>query len=170
MIIRFSPKKNIGKQELDKLCEKYDKKLDAEHERYENILEKERKMTAACILTTQHSTIKGQVGEDFTHHELNKRFPTAEIEDTHTMPGRGDFIMKDKEFTMLIETKNYKNNVTKPEIEKFYRDMENNNDIQCGLFLSLKSGICNREDLHLEVIDGKPIIFVHNCLKKYGKY
>jgi len=66
---------------------------------------------------------------------------------------------------VLIETKNYEKNVTKPEIEKFYRDMENNNDIQCGLFISLKSGICSRENLHLEVIDGKPIIFVHDCLK-----
>ena len=145
--------------------EHWEAKIDKLREYYENKLEKERERTAACILTTKHSTIKGQVGEDFTHHELNKRFPTAEIEDTHAMPGRGDFIMKEKGFTMLIETKNYKNNVTKPEIEKFYRDMENNNDIQCGLFLSLKSGICNREDLHLEVIDGKPIIFVHNCLK-----
>ena len=132
---------------------------------YEEKLETERERTAACILTTKHSTIKGQAGEEFTHHELNRRFPTAEIEDTHKQPGRGDFIMKENDFIMLIETKNYKKNVTKPEIEKFYRDMETNNDIQCGLFLSLKSGICNREDLHLEVINGKPIIFVHNCLK-----
>jgi len=139
---------------IDKLREHYEKKLEKEHDR-----------TAACILTTKHSTMKGQAGEEFTHQELNRRFPTAEIEDTHKIPGRGDFIMKEKEFSMLIETKNYKKNVTKPEIEKFYRDMTTNNDIQCGLFLSLKSGICNREDLHLEVIDGKPIIFVHNCLK-----
>jgi len=139
---------------IDKLREHYEKKLEKEHDR-----------TAACILTTKHSTMKGQAGEEFTHQELNRRFPTAEIEDTHKIPGRGDFIMKENEFSMLIETKNYKKNVTKPEIEKFYRDMATNNDIQCGLFLSLKSGICNREDLHLEVIDGKPIIFVHNCLK-----
>ena len=132
---------------------------------YEEKLEKERERTAACILTTKHSTIKGQAGEEFTQHELNRRFPTAEIEDTHKQPGRGDFILRENDFTMLIETKNYKKNVTKPEIEKFYRDMAINNDIQCGLFLSLKSGICNRDDLHLEVIDGKPIIFVHNCLK-----
>ena len=121
--------------------------------------EKERERTAACILTTKHSTIKGQAGEEFTHHELNRRFPTAEIEDTHKQTGRGDFIMKENDFTMLIETKNYKKNVTKPEIEKFYRDMEINNDIQCGLFLSLKSGICNRDDLALEVINGKPVPF-----------
>ena len=160
--------KTINDEFYNKILSKeqlWEAKTERIRKEYEEKLEKERERTAACILTTKHSTIKGQAGEEFTQHELNRRFPTAEIEDTHKQPGRGDFIMKEKDFTMLIETKNYKKNVTKPEIEKFYRDMAINNDIQCGLFLSLKSGICNRDDLHLEVIDGKPIIFVHNCLK-----
>lgn len=160
--------KTINDEFYNKILSKeqqWEAKTERIRKEYEGKLEKERERTAACILTTKHSTIKGQAGEEFTQHELNRRFPTAEIEDTHKQPGRGDFIMKEKDFTMLIETKNYKKNVTKPEIEKFYRDMAINNDIQCGLFLSLKSGICNRDDLHLEVIDGKPIIFVHNCLK-----
>ena len=160
--------KTINDEFYNKILSKeqqWEAKTERIRKEYEGKLEKERERTAACILTTKHSTIKGQAGEEFTQHELNRRFPTAEIEDTHKQPGRGDFIMKEKDFTMLIETKNYKKNVTKPEIEKFYRDMTINHDIQCGLFLSLKSGICNRDDLHLEVIDGKPIIFVHNCLK-----
>jgi hypothetical protein len=160
--------KSINDEFYSKILSKeqlWEAKIEKLRTTYEEKLEKERERTAACILTTKHSTIKGQAGEEFTHQELNRRFPTAEIEDTHKQPGRGDFIMREHNFIMLIETKNYKNNVTKPEIEKFYRDMATNNDIQCGLFLSLKSGICNRDDLHLEVIDGKPIIFVHNCLK-----
>jgi hypothetical protein len=160
--------KTISDEFYSKILSKeqqWEEKNERIRKEYEEKLEKERVRTAACILTTKHSTIKGQAGEEFTQQELNRRFPTAEIEDTHKQPGRGDFIMKENDFTMLIETKNYKKNVTKPEIEKFYRDMAINNDIQCGLFLSLKSGICNRDDLHLEVIDGKPIIFVHNCLK-----
>jgi len=160
--------KSINDEFYTKLLSKeqhWEEKIDKLRNFYETKLESERERTAACILTTKHSTIKGKAGEEFTHHELNRRFPTAEIEDTHKLPGKGDFILKDKEFTMLIETKNYKNNVTKPEIDKFYRDMANNNGVQCGLFLSLKSGICNREDLHLEVINGKHVIFVHNCLK-----
>ncbi len=160
--------KTINDEFYSKILSKeqlWETKTERIRKEYEVKLEKERERTAACILTTKHSTIKGQAGEEFTQHELNRRFPTAEIEDTHKQSGRGDFILRENDFTMLIETKNYKKNVTKPEIEKFYRDMAINNDIQCGLFLSLKSGICNRDDLHLEVIDGKPIIFVHNCLK-----
>jgi hypothetical protein len=160
--------KSINEDFYSKILSKeqyWEEKIEMIRQQCESRLERERERTAACILTTQHSTIKGQVGEEFTQQELNRRFPTAEIEDTHKIPGRGDFIMKQKGFTMLIETKNYKKNVTKPEIDKFYRDMGGNSDVQCGLFLSIKSGICNREDLHLEVIDGKPIIFVHNAME-----
>jgi hypothetical protein len=160
--------KTISDGFYDKILSKekdWEVKIDKLRLEYEIKLEKEREITTACILTTKHSTIKGQVGENITYHELNRMFPTAEIEDTHKQTGRGDFIMKEKDFSMLIETKNYAKNVTKPEIDKFYRDMEANNDIQCGLFLSLKSGICNRDDLQLEVINGKPIIFIHHALK-----
>lgn len=129
---------------------------------YEERLQVEKQAKEALIARTQNSTIIGQVGENFTLCELNRRFPKAEIEDTHKQTGRGDFIFKEQDFTMLIETKNYKNNVTKPEIEKFYRDIDTNHDIKCGILISLKSGICSREDFHLEVRDKKPIIFLHN--------
>jgi hypothetical protein len=106
--------------------------------------------------------MKGQAGENFTVHELNRRFPKAEFEDTRKQSGRGDFIMKEENFCMLIETKNYKNNVTKPEITKFYRDIETNHDVQCGVLLSLDSGICAKDDFAFEVRENKPIIFLHN--------
>lgn len=160
--------KTISEEFYNKLLSKeqcWEEKLEKLREQYETKLDKERDRAAACILTTQHSTIKGQAGEKITLQELNRRFPQAEIEDTHKLTGRGDFIMKENGFIMLIETKNYTKNVTKPEIDKFYRDMKTNSDVQCGLFVSLKSGICNREDLHLEVIDEKPIIFIHNALE-----
>ena len=49
-------------------------------------------------------------------------FPSADIEDTHNIPHRGDFIMRLNEITMMIETKNYSRNVQKSEVDKFYRD------------------------------------------------
>ena len=132
---------------------------------YELKLSVEKKEKEQLITTTQNSTIIGQVGEDFTLQELNKRFPRAEIEDTHKQKGRGDFIFKEDSFCMLIETKNYSKNVTKPEVDKFYRDIDINHDIHCGLFISIKSGICARDDFQLEVRSGKPIIFLHNISK-----
>ena len=136
---------------INKITEDYEKKL---------AIEKNEKIT--LISQNQNSTIKGQIGEQFLLNQLNMLFPTAEIEDTHKQKCRGDFIFKENAFTMLIETKNYAKNVTKPEIDKFYRDIDQSQDIHCGILISLHSGICARPDFHLEVRDGKPILFLHN--------
>ena len=63
----------------------------------------------------------------------------------------------------MVENKNYSKNVQKSEIDKFYRDLEreSNNDIQYAVFVSMNTGICNRDDFAFEVRNGKPIIFIH---------
>ena len=141
----------------------WEERLDKVKANYETKLQKEKSIQENIIIKTQNSSFKGQEGENFTYHELNKMFPKADVEDTRKQPGRGDFIFKENSFCMLIETKNYKKNVTKPEIDKFYRDIDTNQDIQCGIFMSLNSGICARDDFHLEIRDTKPIIFLHNA-------
>lgn len=149
-------------EKLTKKEEIWESKLIKQREDYETKLSEEQKERQKLLLRGQNSTIIGQDGENFTLHELTRMFPKAEIEDTHKERGRGDFIFKEKECSMLVETKNYKSNVTKPEIEKFYRDIDINNDINCGVIISLKSGICARDDFQLEVRGGKPILFLHN--------
>lgn len=121
------------------------------------------------IIRNQNSTIKGQDGEEYVFTQLNMTFPKAEIEDTHKIPGRGDFILKEGEFTMMIETKNYNKNVQKSEIDKFYRDIDNpaNNDIQCAVFISLNSGICCKNDFEFEIRNKIPILFIHNLQNNF---
>lgn len=128
---------------------------------YEQQLEKYRIKCESTFLHKQNSTILGQDGENFTFFELNKFFPKAEIEDCRKKPGRGDFILTEGDFVMMIETKNYKKNVLKPEVDKFYRDVENNDDITCAILVSLKSGVCAKADFAFEVCNGKPILFLH---------
>jgi hypothetical protein len=128
---------------------------------YDILLVKARSKYESTFVHTQNSTILGQDGENYTFCELNKAFPSAEIEDCRKQSGRGDFILTDNDFVMMIECKNYKKNVLKPEVEKFYRDVDNNNDIKCAVLVSLKSGICAKPDFHFEVRDGKPVLFLH---------
>lgn len=142
-------------------------KLNEKEKQWENKLNNEKANKTNLISRASNSTIIGQDGETMTMHELTKRFPKAEIEDTHKKKGRGDFILKENGFTMLIETKNYTKNVTKPEIDKFYRDVDTNHDINCAVLISLKSGICSREDFQLEIRDNKPILFLHNIAKNF---
>ena len=65
---------------------------------------------------------------------------------------------------ICFEAKNYSRNVQKAEIDKFYRDIDSaaNSDVQCAVFVSLKTGISSRDDFELEVRNGKPIIFMHS--------
>ena len=72
--------------------------------------------------------------------------------------------MQEADFSMMLEIKNYKTNVNKAEIDKFYRDVDNeiNNDIKCAILISLRSGICNKKDFDFEVRNGKPLLFLHN--------
>ena len=124
----------------------WEERMDKMRSEYEEKLQKNKLQIENTIIKEQNSTIIGQEGENFTFYELNRRFPKASVEDTRKQTGRGDFILKEDNFTMLIETKNYKNNVTKPELDKFYRDIDINHDINCGILMSLKSGICARDD------------------------
>lgn len=117
----------------------------------------------------QNSSLKGKDGEWVVYERLNMLFPSAVIEDTHTTPHRGDFIVRLKDMVMMIETKNYSKNVQKSEIDKFYNDIDNpsNSDIQCGLFVSLNTGICNKEDFQFEIRNNIPVMFIHNLLDNF---
>ena len=142
---------DINRRSDDRVGE-LQKALDSSRESYENLL---------C--RTNNSTFKGQDGESFIDKQLNHMFPKAEVSDTSQEPGRGDFIFKEDDFICMVENKNYSKNVQKSEIDKFYRDLEreSNNDIQCAVFVSMNTGICNRDDFAFEVRNGKPIIFIH---------
>ncbi len=126
----------------------------------ETRLESERKINDHLSMRGQNSTYLGQDGEQLTREALNCLFPKAEIIDTHAQGGKGDFVLKEGNLCCLIETKNHKTNVGRVDIDKFYVDIEHNADIQCGIFASLKSGVVNRSDFHLEFRNKKPILFL----------
>lgn len=109
----------------------------------------------------ENSTIKGQIGEDWVFNELLRQFPMAEIRDHHTKGHTGDFSIIEEEMIGMIESKNYNRNVNKKEVEKFRKDMKENDSYKYGIFLSLTRGVVNREDFSLEFIMGKPVIFLH---------
>jgi len=145
-------------------------------ERIENLrnekdkkIEEERKKSEKLFLRKQNSSLIGADGEEICLSNLTLLFPAAKIEDTHTEAGRGDFFFNYKDINLMIENKNYSRNVPKKEIDKFYRDIENNSDILGGILCSQKSGIANREDFCIEIIKGKPIIMLHNTNNNNNK-
>jgi hypothetical protein len=132
------------------------KELAESREKYEQLI-------VSTNSRAQNSSVKGQDGEDFVFANLNRMFPSAEIEDTHKTPARGDFIVRDKGLCMMIENKDYGRNVPKSEIDKFYRDVDTNDDIQCAILVSMTSGVANKDDFEFEMRGGKPLLFLHNA-------
>lgn len=164
LITRISQAEN---KERDFWSERYDKmKVD-----YEDRINKIRLEKDEYILRNNHSQKKGVDGEEFGIHVCNQLFPTCEIEDTHSVSGRGDIVIHDRDNSLnyLLDIKNYASNVPKKEIEKFYRDIENNDDVHGGLLISLNTGIIAREDFSMEFRNNKPIMFLHN-LKRDPTY
>ena len=164
LISRISDAEN---KERDFWSHRYDKmKTD-----YEDRINKIRLEKDEYILRNNHSQKKGVDGEIFGIHVCNQLFPTCEIEDTHSVSGRGDIVIHDRENSLnyLLDIKNYASNVPKKEIEKFYRDVENNEDVQGGLLISLNTGIIGRDDFSMEFRNNKPIMFLHN-LKRDPTY
>ena len=164
------------------IIHKYEERESEIREKYELLLREEREKYVSSMkeyndtinnmnnmnnMNNNNSTIIGQEGENETFRELNLLFPKCEIEDTHTTQGRGDFIIKDNDLSIMIETKKYNANVPKKEIDKFYRDMisQGNSDVSCGILISLNSGIANKEDFRFEVNNGKFLFFLHNVSK-----
>ena len=140
------------------------RKLDELRSVYESKLDDERNKVLKCVSIQENSSIKGQQGEEFTFHQLNLLFPKYQVEDTHSQDARGDFLVKTDKCIMMVEAKQYNKNVPLVEIEKFHRDMtlEVNKDIHCGVLISLDSGICAKDDFHMEFIGGKPVIYLHH--------
>ena len=69
---------------------------------------------------------------------------------------------------ILYENKNFTNNVPKRDIDKFIRDVSES-DVNCGIMCSENSGIANRNDLDIEILDGKPMIYLHNTKDNVDK-
>ena len=164
---RLDEEMNKYRKLYQQLMDEFQERSRAKERRYEDRikhledrLEMERKRNENLSMRGQNSTYLGQDGEQLTREALNCLFPKGEIIDTHAQGGKGDFVLKDSNLCCLIETKNHKTNVARGDIDKFYLDIEHNADIQCGIFASLKSGVVNRGDFHLEFRNKKPILFL----------
>ena len=171
---------------VQSIIHKYEKRESDIRDKHELLLREEREKYVSSMkeysdtinninnmnnMNNNNSTIIGQEGENETFRELNLMFPKCEIEDTHTIQGRGDFIIKDNDLSIMIETKKYNANVPKKEIDKFYRDMisQCNSDVSCGILISLNTGIATKEDFRFEVNNGKFLFFLHN-VSKYKRW
>ena len=154
-----------SQQQMREQREFYENKEKNIREEFQHTLEKQAEIVRLTQDNSQkkkqNSTIKGQSGEDWLYNELLRQLKTVEILPTHHQKEKGDFVLKEPNIKGMIESKNYKKNVPKKEIDKFYRDMDKNPDYNYGILVSLDHGVVRRDDFECEFRNGCPLIFLH---------
>jgi len=110
---------------------------------------------------TNSSTHKGNYGQNMLEGVLISAYPSAEIVNTSGTKASGDFMLKrDSKPNILVENKDYKSNVNADEVKKFVRDI--NEQQTHGIFLSQASGITSKNNYHIDICEGKVLVYVHN--------
>lgn len=103
---------------------------------------------------------KGNASENAFFKNLCSGFPDYDVVNVTKKSKMGDFLIKRENCpTILIDVKDFKNNVNKNEIDKFKRDVFFNDC--CGILVSISSGICNKKDFDLEVNNTNIMMYIH---------
>ncbi len=109
-------------------------------------------------------TKKGKIAEKIVIKNLHRHFPDAEIDDTGYEFGKGDIVINYQGWKIMLEIKNYDGrSVNKDELQKFHRDLMQNN-YDAGILLSCRSGIVSKKNKFIyETVDDKLSVYLSNA-------
>ena len=83
---------------------------------------------------------------------------------SYEISASGDFILQERELkkkSILFENKHYTSNVNNEEVAKFLRDVK---EQKCnGIMLSQTSGIVNKQQFQVDIVDSLIVVYVLNC-------
>ena len=114
-----------------------------------------------------NSSLKGKFSENRLQKVIIQMFPTAEIADTSKMNHTGDIVVKrESKDSIIFENKDYADNVSTEEVNKFIGDCEKQK--MHGIILSQNTGIASKKNYHIDVVKGKVLVYVHNV--DYSQY
>ena len=135
-----SENQHIIQKEVEKAKEKFEILLQEKDK--QNQLNREA-FDKVITMANKSMSKKGSEGEQ-TFNQLAATFMDFkgyELEDKHSQSGEGDFHMKFDEFDILVDSKNYKNNVPNREREKIKRDLLKNEHLHFAWLISLHSSV-----------------------------
>jgi hypothetical protein len=114
-----------------------------------------------------NSSLKGKFSENLLHKVIIQMFPTAEIADTSKMVHTGDLVVRrENRDSIIFENKDYADNVSAEEVNKFIGDCEKQG--MHGIILSQNTGIASKKNYHIDIKKGKVLVYVHNV--DYSQY
>lgn len=108
-----------------------------------------------------NSCQKGKISEMLLSNLLTKMYPSAEVQDMSEQNHSCDLkLIRLGKSDILFENKNYSTNVKTEEVNKFRDDMKKHE--QNGIMLSQNSGIINKKDFEIEILNKKVLVYLHN--------
>jgi hypothetical protein len=158
-------KEDERKQRLEKivLINKHNEKEMEQADKYSEKMAKLLQESYQQSLMNENSSKKGDEGENWLYNESHRQFKSACVEHVGTKGHMGDFTIREGNTMGMLESKNYSRNVKQSEVDKFEKDMMDNDSFDYGIFCSLTSGIVNKKDhATLEFVMGKPVIYLTN--------
>jgi len=110
------------------------------------------------------SSTKGQVGEIGLNEVLSTFLRGYSVTNTDKIAHSGDFIIECNKIKIMLDSKLYKKTVSKVEIDKLIRDMEEN-EIKYGILISATASIAGKAPPidYEKREDGKYIVYVSKC-------
>jgi len=125
-------------------CEK-NEKLSTTVEQNATMLQESMKMIEDLKKQKNTSNIlKGIDGENYVYNlfvEVFGDFEDFDIKKTASTPHSADMLMSFKQFSVLVDSKNYSNGVDKKEIVKLEKDISNNKHVKIAWLVSLNTSI-----------------------------
>jgi hypothetical protein len=158
-ILKIQELNNTHNKDVKEIHNKY------QQERNDSIHSKLDQM----VKNVEKAVVKGDIGEIAILEQCNKFFPHITWNKVGNDKGGGkcDIVGNGN---IAIEVKNYDTSIRKKEIDKFRKDMKNNKHYKAGLFISLnKVSMHNKPDYHIELLDGKPLMYINNVAEDITK-
>lgn len=116
-------------------------------------------MFTNLVNTGGNSSKKGKLCEVLVEHEFKKAFPGITYKDTSGIDRSGDAIVTVDDYSIMIDLKDYDQNVPSSETEKLVRDLKVH-DMTMGILYSVRSKISKQDLVDFQIIDNKLIVFV----------
>lgn len=111
------------------------------------------------VNTGGNSSKKGKLCEILVEQDFKKMFPGIEYKDTSGIDRSGDAIVTVDGQSIMIDLKDYDQNVPSSETDKLVRDLKVH-DMSLGILYSVRSKISKQDLLDFKIIDDKLIVFI----------
>ena len=144
--------------------------LDSQVFMKEKIAALEAQLAQQLAANTKSSSAIGKQGEaivlELLENTVCKIFPHSIVKDMTGVPHAADFHLwvmtpVGQKIKILIDSKKYKRAVNSDEINKLYEDIDADEECQCGIMISIDSGICTkRQFCFSRTLKQKPVLFL----------